>query len=120
MSLSSSEVQTFTVLSGILARTQGLLELGGGAKEVLAPTVWATLLVCRGLGQLDREGGGDRQAAYGTQLLNFFPGKEEGKCESCRESEGCRREVGSLAPDPVGESEEGEGADERVRARGGA
>ena len=69
---------------------------------------------------MDREGGGDRQAAYGTQLLNFFPGKAEGKCESCRESEGGRREVGSLAWDPVGESEEGEGADDRVRARGGA
>lgn len=94
MSLSSSRVQTCTTLSGILVRTQGLLELGG-AKEVLAPIVWPTVLSCLGLEQLDREGGGDRQAAYGTQLLNFFPGKAEGKCESRRESEGGRREVGS-------------------------
>lgn len=27
--------------------------------------------------------------------LNFFPRKAEGKCESCRESEGGRRELGA-------------------------
>lgn len=64
-----------------------------GRAEVLVPIAWPLLLACPELERLDLKG---RGAGSQPVELNFV-GRAQGKCESRRESEGGRRELGGLA-----------------------
>lgn len=98
---------TVTAPGNVLVRTQ---ELGGRA-EALVPAAWPLVLACPELKRLDLQGrGADRQPVG----LNFME-RAQGKCESCKESEGGRRRQGAWHRGPMGGSEEEKGQD---RGRG--